>query len=827
MIAHKHITKIIAAGMAAAVCLCLCTVAFSGPIAAAAGETGVSMAYETELFDTSSILTVNILMDEADWNDMLANATAEEYYQCDVEIGGTTFYRVAIRPKGNTSLTSIASDPTTDRYSFKLEFDKYVDGQTCFGLDKLVLNNNYADATNMKEAIVYDMFAYLGADSSLYNYAKISVNGEYWGVYLALEAVEDSFLLRNYGVSSGGLYKPDSMQMGGGKGGNDDKSGNGGPGGNKPDNMPDFAGGFPDNSSDGTSEADTPTPPDRTFTPPDNTNGDTQSDESSTDSERPGGAGENGRNGGRGGAMNFGSSGGCDLNYTDDNLDSYSDIWDAEVTSTSKSDHKRVVAALKAAAEGTDLEEYLDIDNLLRYMAAHTFSVNLDSLSGNMAHNYYLYENNGAINLIPWDYNLAFGGMNSNDSDAVNFAIDSPFSGTQFFDKILENEEYLAKYHEYLRILSEEYVHGGVFQQTYDRIRSQIDELVCTDPNAFFTYDEYDAAAQMLVKVVGLRAESVLGQIDGTVPSTTEAQRQNSAALIDASDIDISVMGTMGGNKGGMGGMGDKREFNAQAQQTATESSGTSTDNADPADTASSADSDATGISAELVSLSDTTLVPDGQPPELPANGDMNGAGNQAGQDSQNGQDGQGSQGSQGSQNGQRFGGNGTPPEKPSGDPPSGAPGGEITQPAQPAQPAQPSESGNSSSTSGADNTASGTAETPASDGNKTPEPAGTTEAAATGKTAESAADASSDDNSTANGQPGFPGGNANNADNADNAGNAGNGNGGFGGGFPGNPGGSGSSGTSGSSISGLVPLLISAGAAAAGLLFAALFRRR
>lgn len=799
--AERFAVVFIAAAFLISIGLCM----FSGT-AFAGADSGVTMEYESALFDHGQIISVNIIMDEDEWQDMLDNAASEEYYKCDAVINGTTFHSVGIRPKGNTSLSSIVNDPTTDRYSFKLEFDKYVDGQTCFGLDKLVLNNNYADATNMKEAIVYDMFAYLGADSSLYNYAKISVNGEYWGVYLALEAVEDSFLLRNYGVSSGGLYKPDSMQMGGGKGGN------------KPDNMPDFAGGFPDNSSDGTSEADIPTPPDMTFTPPDNTNGDTQSDESSTDSERPGGAGENGGNGGRGGAMNFGSSGGCDLNYTDDDLDSYSDIWDAEVTSTSKSDHKRVVAALKAAAEGTDLEEYLDIDNLLRYMAAHTFAVNLDSLSGNMAHNYYLYENNGAINLIPWDYNLAFCGMNSNDSDAVNFAIDSPFSGTQFFDKILENEEYLAKYHEYLRILSEEYVHGEVFQQTYDRIRSQIDELVSTDPNAFFTYDEYDAAAQMLVKVVGLRAESVLGQLDGTVPSTTEAQRQNSAALIDASDIDISVMGTMGGNKGGMGGMGDKREFNAQAQQTATESSGTSTDNAESADTASSADSDATGISAELVSLSDTTLVPDGQPPELPANGDMNGAGNQAGQDSQD---------SQGSQNGQRFGGNGTPPEKPSGDPPSGAPGGEITQPA---QPAQPSESGDSSSTSGADDTASGTAETPASDSNKTPEPSGTTEAAATGKTAESAADASSDDNSTANGQPGFPGGNANNADNADNAdnvGNAGNGNGGFGGGFPGNPGGSGSSGTSGSSNSGLVPLLISAGAAAAGLLFAALFRRR
>lgn len=126
-------------------------------------------------------------------------------------------YRVAIRPKGNTSLTSIASDPTTDRYSFKLEFDHYVDGQTYFGLDKLILNNNYADATNMKEALIYDMYQYLGADASLYNYAKLSVNGEYWGVYLALEAVEDSFLLRNYGVQDGELYKPDSMNIGGGK----------------------------------------------------------------------------------------------------------------------------------------------------------------------------------------------------------------------------------------------------------------------------------------------------------------------------------------------------------------------------------------------------------------------------------------------------------------------------------------------------------------------------------------------------------------------------------------------------------------------------------
>ena len=447
MITHKHITKIIAAGMAAAVCLCLCTAAFSGPIAAAAGETGVSMAYETELFDTSSILTVNILMDEADWNDMLANAAAEEYYQCDVEIGGTTFYRVAIRPKGNTRLTSIASDPTTDRYSFKLEFDHYVDGQTCFGLDKLILNNNYADATNMKEALIYDMYQYLGADASLYNYAKLSVNGEYWGVYLALEAVEDSFLLRNYGVQDGELYKPDSMNIGGGKGFGDFNA---------------------DDIDFGDLDLGDMTLPDRNAAPAEQ--------KTAAAGERP--ADDFGFGGGKGGFSM--SGGGADLNYTDDELDSYETIWDGEIADTTKADHKRVVTALKNISEGNALEDYMDVDNLLRYMAVHVFSVNEDSLSGMMAHNYYLYEAGGKLNLIPWDYNLALGGMGrSNDATSVvNDAIDNAFSGTSFFDTLMADEAYHSQYYAYLQQLVSEYIDGDGFDAFYTRVRSQIDALV-------------------------------------------------------------------------------------------------------------------------------------------------------------------------------------------------------------------------------------------------------------------------------------------------------------------------------------------------------------
>ena len=545
MIAHKHITKIIAVVMAVAVCLCLCAVAFSSQIAEAIGNTGISMEYETKLFDTSSILTVNILMDDADWNDMLTNATAEEYYQCDVEVNGTTFYRVGIRPKGNTSLTSIASDPTTDRYSFKLEFDHYVDGQTCFGLDKLILNNNYADATNMKEALIYDMYQYLGADASLYNYAKISVNGEYWGVYLALEAVEDSFMLRNYGAQSGKLYKPDSMNIGDGKDFGDFNA----------DDM-DFGNMTPPDTQGNANQANSSAPsqtPD-TVDPPQNrdSSGETSAEPSTDSGERPS---MNFNFGGGMGGFSMGG-GGANLNYTDDELDSYETIWDGEITTTTKADHKRVVTALKNISEGNDLEDYMDIDNLLRYMAVHVFSVNEDSLSGMMAHNYYLYESGGKLNLIPWDYNLALGGMggSSDATSVVNDAIDNAFSGTTFFDTLMEDEACHSQYYAYLQKLVSEYIDGGGFDAFYERVRSQIDTLVETDPTAFYSYDEYLTAVDTLYQVVKLRGESSQGQLDGTIPSTESAQR-SSDALVDASTLDISVMGSMntGGGGGGFG----------------------------------------------------------------------------------------------------------------------------------------------------------------------------------------------------------------------------------------------------------------------------------
>ena len=603
MITSKHIEKIGAVIVAAAVALCMLASIFSDTLVEVLGETGITQEYENRLFDTSQVISVDIIMDEDEWNEMLENAINEEYYQCDAVINGTTFYSVGIRPKGNTSLSTIANEPTTNRYSFKLEFDYYVDGQTCFGLDKLVLNNNYADATNMKEAVIYDMFAFLGADSSLWNYADISVNGETWGVYLALEAVEDSFMLRNYGTSSGELYKPDSMNFGGA----------GGMKGMDKDELEEIAQQFFGSSEDDTTDttqtaeqsaqtnsgrpqgqrgqmgfggAQPQMPPGENHNPfeqgqmPDmGQMPEMPNMENMPDMGQPPQMGQMPDMGGQKG--NMGGNGSA-LNYIDDDSDSYSAIWDGEVTPSDSGDHKRVIKALKNISEQNNVEDYLDVDNMLKYMAVHTFSVNLDSLSGSMTHNYYLYEENGRLNLVPWDYNLAFGGFSrgrsgSGATSTVNFPIDTPFSSEinledrQIFAALLENEEYLAQYHKYLRMLCDEYVSGGRLDTLYNTVRSNIDTLVENDPNAFYSYEEYNIAAETLLEVVSLRAQSILGQLDGSIPSTNDGQNENPDTLIDASDIDLSVLGTM--NMGGGADRSNRSENAFSPNQITTEES--------------------------------------------------------------------------------------------------------------------------------------------------------------------------------------------------------------------------------------------------------------
>ena len=119
------------------------------------------------------------------------------------------------------------------------------------------------------------------------------------------------------------------------------------------------------------------------------------------------------------GQLGFGSNArGADLRYTDDDPDSYSDIFDNNETDMDAG-AQELIAALNALSEGKPADA-LDTDEVIRYFATHNFVLNYDSYTDSMLHNYYLYENNGKLSMLPWDYNLAFGGFAGGPGEQKN-----------------------------------------------------------------------------------------------------------------------------------------------------------------------------------------------------------------------------------------------------------------------------------------------------------------------------------------------------------------------------------------------------------------------
>ncbi|WP_338539701.1 CotH kinase family protein [Paenibacillus tundrae] len=505
-----------------------------------------TVGYAQEINKTE-VMSFSIDVDEDAWQEMLDTATEENYIKANVTINGTTIENVGIRAKGNSSLRQVAEDDTTDRYSFKIKFDEYVKDQTWMGLDKIVVNNMISDSSYMKEYLSYDIMDYIGVDAPLFAFADIHVNGETWGLYLAVEDIDSGYLARAKN-DEGELYKPN----------NDDNMGGGAGGMMNPGN---FEGNAPEQGDSGM--MGDRQPPEGMEPPSDMTSG-TDSDPQSADAREGRGMGP----GGGGGVGMNGGTNGVSLVYTDDEVSSYSAIFDNAKTKTTEEDQKRVIEALKNLNAGTDLEKYVDVDAVLRYFAAHTVVVNMDSYTSNMGHNYYLYENDGQISMLPWDYNMAFGGFQAGTaSDVVNLAIDTPISGVTMeerpiLNQLLEVPEYKEKYHEYLQEIVDGYFANGKFEETVENLNTMIADYVKQDPTAFVSYDAYEEAVAELIKLGTLRAESIQGQLDGSIPATTDEQKASSDTLIDASSIDLTKLGESAGGRG-MNGRDRRTEENS------------------------------------------------------------------------------------------------------------------------------------------------------------------------------------------------------------------------------------------------------------------------
>jgi spore coat protein CotH len=111
-----------------------------------------------------------------------------------------TLTNIGFRLRGNTSRTA-------DKKSFKISFNTYEPGRKYKGLEKLNLNGEHNDPSIVRSKVGWDLARQMGIVATRANHVELYINGEYRGLYINVEHIDEEFVQHRFGNNDGNLYK--------------------------------------------------------------------------------------------------------------------------------------------------------------------------------------------------------------------------------------------------------------------------------------------------------------------------------------------------------------------------------------------------------------------------------------------------------------------------------------------------------------------------------------------------------------------------------------------------------------------------------------------
>lgn len=147
----------------------------------------------------------------------------------------------------------------------------------------------------------------------------------------------------------------------------------------------------------------------------------------------------------------------------------------------------------------SELENVLDIDRAIWMLAFNNVLVNLDSYSGQFKQNYYLYKDlNGRWVPTVWDLNMSFGGFPGGNLSVSGMQNLSPTysndSNHPLIQKILADPRWQRMYIAHMRTILNENFANGEYLTLANDLMDVIDDDVANDPNAFYTYTQFQSS---------------------------------------------------------------------------------------------------------------------------------------------------------------------------------------------------------------------------------------------------------------------------------------------------------------------------------------------
>jgi spore coat protein CotH len=154
------------------------------------------------LLDGSALNEVWVHINARDWEDLHTHYLDDTYYPVDFEWQGVKVRNSGIRVRGNTTRND-------HKPSFRIDFNRYVDGQDFLGLNAIVLNNAWHDPSMLHDRLSMLTFRRVGIPAPRQAHVRLFVGAdrEYAGVYVISEEVSKTFLAENFGEDDGYLYE--------------------------------------------------------------------------------------------------------------------------------------------------------------------------------------------------------------------------------------------------------------------------------------------------------------------------------------------------------------------------------------------------------------------------------------------------------------------------------------------------------------------------------------------------------------------------------------------------------------------------------------------
>jgi hypothetical protein len=163
----------------------------------------------SSVFDQDIFPTYEVYLAQDDWDALrsewaMADGT-KDYKPLDAFVYGDEAIEDAyIRLKGNSGCCWVG-----EKMQFVVSFVEEDEDARFHGLRRIAFDSPYYDPAVLRNRLSAYVFHKAGLPATCANNARLEVNGEYFGLYAAMEQMDHEYLERNFGddAADGNLYK--------------------------------------------------------------------------------------------------------------------------------------------------------------------------------------------------------------------------------------------------------------------------------------------------------------------------------------------------------------------------------------------------------------------------------------------------------------------------------------------------------------------------------------------------------------------------------------------------------------------------------------------